>query len=143
MRLSSRTEYGIRALLALSVNYSDKPMQLKKIAKSEGISLKYLEQLMTILKASGLVQTVRGSKGGYILAKPPEEIKISDCVNCLEGHIAAVECVADETICSKSSDCQTRPIWQKVSNAIEEVLKSFTLKDLVENKKKSATNYQI
>jgi Rrf2 family protein len=131
-------------MLELALHYGARPLQLKRIAESQGISLKYLEQLMALLKASGFVNTVRGAKGGYVLARPPDMIKLSDCVNCLEGHIALVECVDDESFCSKATDCLARQLWQQVSDAIENVLQSVTLQDLVEKAKKSATlNYQI
>ena len=144
MRFSTRTRYGIRAMLELALHFGESPLQLKRISKSQGVSLKYLEQLMVLLKSAGLVKTVRGARGGYVLARPPDTIRLSDCVNCLEGHLAAVECVDDDSFCRRSADCLTRQVWQQVSAAIESVLQSVNLQDLVDKTKKSSNlNYQI
>jgi len=131
-------------MLELALHFGASPLQLKRISKSQGISLKYLEQLMAMLKSAGLVKTVRGARGGYVLARPPDTIKLSDCVNSLEGHLAAVECVDDDSFCERSADCLTRQVWQQVSAAIESVLQSVNLQDLVDKTNKSSSlNYQI
>lgn len=93
MKLSTRTRYGIRAVLELAQNNGNRPLQLRIIAQHQDISVKYLEQLMAILRSAGFVRSIRGAKGGYLLAKPPNQVKISDVFDCLEGHIATVECV--------------------------------------------------
>ena len=82
MKLSTRTRYGMRAILELAANYGKGPLQIKIIAQRQDISIKYLEQLMASLKAAELVKSVRGSKGGYILAKTPDLIRVSDCFKC-------------------------------------------------------------
>ena len=144
MKLSTRTRYGIRAILELAENYGKGPVQLKKIAKDQGISIKYLEQLMAILKSAGIINSTRGSKGGYILAKPPKEIKLSDCFNCLEGPIVTVECVEDDSYCSKTSDCITREVWSEIQKAVMSILQSYTLQDLINKAKNSRpVHYQI
>ena len=144
MRLSTRTRYGMRALLELALGYGYGPLSLKTIAERQDISLKYLEQLVTVLKAAGLVNSIRGAKGGYVLARSPEQINLSDCVNCLEGGIAAVECVEDKSFCKRTADCVMNQIWSSLTDAMENILKSMTLKDLVEKSKKStAINYHI
>ena len=132
MRLSTRTRYGIIAIVELAGYYQQGPLRIKDIAAKQNISIKYLEQLMTTLKAAGLVGSVRGAKGGYVLAKPPGEIKLSDCFSCLEGPIATVECVEDDDFCSKVSDCVARDVWVRLENAINEVLSSITLQDMIE-----------
>ena len=93
MKLSTRTRYGVRAILELAENYGKGPLKLKAIAEHQEISVKYLEQLMAILKSTGIVRSVRGPNGGYVLAKSPNEIKVSDCFNCLEGPVITTECV--------------------------------------------------
>lgn len=144
MKLSTRTRYGIRAILELAENYGKGPLQLKIIARHQEISVKYLEQLIAILKSSGIVRSIRGSKGGYILAKPPGQIKVSDCFNCLEGHVVTVECVDNMDCCVRAADCAARQVWAQVQQAVENVLQSITLQDLV-NRAKSERNsdYQI
>ncbi len=135
MKLSTRTRYGIRAVLELAENYGKGPIQLKIIAQHQEISAKYLEQLMTILKSAGIVNSVRGSKGGYLLAKAPEQIKISDVFHCLEGPVVTVECVENESYCTRTNDCVARQVWTEVQNAIMGVLQSITLQNLVDRAK--------
>ena len=141
MKLSTRTRYGIRAVLELAQNHGKGPVQLKIVAIHQGISVKYLEQLMAMLKSAGIVNSVRGSKGGYILAKPPEQIKLSDCFNCLEGHVVTVECVENDSYCPRVSDCIAREVWAKVQEAVMTVLESMTLQSLLEKAKKDKTLY--
>jgi Rrf2 family cysteine metabolism transcriptional repressor len=144
MKLSTRTRYGIRAILELAENYGNGSLQLKKIAEDQGISIKYLEQLIAILKSAGIVNSTRGSKGGYILAKSPKEIKLSDCFNCLEGPIVTVECVENESYCTKTSDCITRQVWSEIQKAVMSILESYTLQDLIDRAKNSRpVHYQI
>lgn len=144
MKLSTRTRYGIRAILELADNYNKGPLQLKNIAKCQDISMKYLEQIMTILKSGELIRSIRGPRGGYILAKAPNLIKLSDVFNCLEGPVTTVECVEDENYCARSIDCMARQLWIQVHKAIRNVLQSVTLKDLVDQaKEKHGLNYQI
>jgi Rrf2 family cysteine metabolism transcriptional repressor len=131
MKLSTRTRYGIRAILELAQNQGREPLQIRIIAQRQDISVKYLEQVMTILRSAGFVRSIRGSKGGYILAKPPEKIKISQLFDCLEGDMITVECVEDKDYCKKTSDCVARLVWAQVQKAINDVLKSITLQEKI------------
>ena len=139
MKLSTRARYGTRALLDLAVQGSAEPVSLKDIAKRQQISLQYLEQLMTPLIAAGLVRSVRGPKGGVLLAKSPEEIKLSEIIRLLEGSIAPVECVDNPKVCPRSELCVTRDIWKEVKKAMEGVLQTTTLQSLIERQKKKKT----
>jgi len=144
MRLLTRTSYGIRAILQLAENHSKRPLQIKAIARQQDISAKYLEQVIAILKSAGFVRSIRGSKGGYVLAKPPNQIKLNDVFTALEGPITTVECTEDENYCSRAADCVTRQVWTEVQNAIINVLESLTLQNLVDRAKdKKGTDYQI
>jgi len=144
MRLSTRTRYGIRAMLALAINYGKGPLGLKNIAEDQDISVKYLEQLFTVLKAAGFITSVRGAKGGYQLAKPPAQINLNDCVNCLEGQITTVECVQNDSFCAKAPDCVMKQVWTQVNEAIQNILTSITFQDLVDKTKETETSdYQI
>jgi Rrf2 family cysteine metabolism transcriptional repressor len=144
MKLSTRTRYGIRAIFELALNIGKGPVKTKFIAQRQGISFKYLEQLMTILRSAGFVRSIRGSKGGYILAKAPNEIKLIDVFDCLEGPVTTVECVDDTNYCERVSDCMVRQVWAQVQGAITNVLQSITLQDLVDSSKdKSKFTYQI
>jgi len=144
MKLSTRTRYGVRAILELAMSGNKGPLQLKIVAQRQDISVKYLEQLMVVLKAAGFVRSIRGSKGGYMLAKAPDQIELIDVLHCLEGTVTTVECVENKDYCVRAADCAARDLWVKVQKAIEDVLQSMTLQDLVNRGKgKGALNYQI
>ena len=144
MRLSTRTRYGIRAMLELAENVGRGPLQLRIIARRQDISVRYLDQLMTILKSAGFVRSIRGSKGGYVLAKAPEQIKLNDVFNCLEGPVVTVECTENENYCARAADCVARQVWTQVQEAVMAVLQSITFQDLVDRTKNNKSpDYQI
>lgn len=120
---------------------------MREIATRENISLKYLEQVMTPLKTGGLVKSVRGSKGGYSLAKPPSNICLNDVVEILDGHIQLIECLTNPEECQKTSSCVTREIWREASEAIMKIFRSVTLEEMVNRKRekegKTPPMYQI
>ncbi len=144
MKLSTKTRYGMRAILVLAGHYGQGPLQTNVIAKQQDISIKYLEQLMAILKASGLIKSVRGARGGYILARKPDEIRLSEVFYGLEGPLVTVECLEDQSVCTRIADCASRQLWAQVQEAITKVLESMTLQDLINRAKGRKTeNYQI
>lgn len=144
MKLSTRTRYGMRAILELAENYGNGALRLKTIARHQELSVKYLEQLMAILKSAGIVRSIRGPKGGYALAKSPSQIKVSDCFVCLEGPVITTECVEDDSFCTRAEDCVTRQVWAQVQKAVMDVLNSMTLQSLVDmTKSKKDPDYQI
>jgi Rrf2 family protein len=111
------------------------PIQIGDIAERQDISVKYLEQLIIPLRKAGYVKSVRGPKGGYILAKPPEEITVGDVVNVLEGGVSLTDCIEDPDICEKSDTCLTRGLWQEATQAISERLDAVTLSEMIESGK--------
>jgi Rrf2 family protein len=147
MKISTKIRYGARAMLELASHYGEGPIELKEIAKKENISLKYLEQVINPLRGAGLVKAVRGSKGGYSLAKPPSEICLYDVVETLEGPLNLLECLRDSKVCQKVPSCVTRDIWREVSEAISKIFYSITLEDMVNRKKdkeeRNSPMYQI
>ncbi len=136
MKLSTRGRYGTRALLDLALHWGEGPVLLKDIAHRQQISLPYLEHLITPLIAAGIVRSTRGARGGVSLLKPPQEIKLSEVIQLLEGSIAPVECVNNPKTCPRSDLCVTRDIWGEMKKAINGVLESTTLQDLVERQKR-------
>ncbi len=136
MKLSTRARYGTRALLELALRYKEGPVPLKDIARSQQVSVWYLEHLITPLIAAGIIRSTRGAKGGVWLAKPPEEIRLSEIIQLLEGSTAPVECVNNPETCSRSESCVTRDIWDELKKAIDGVLESTTLQDMVERQKR-------
>jgi len=144
MKLSTKTRYGMRAILELAEHYGQGPLQTNVIAQRQDISAKYLEQLMAILKASGLIKSVRGARGGYVLARKPVEIKLSEVFYGLEGPVVTVECLEDQSACKRIADCVSRQLWAQVQEAITKILESMTLQDLINKAKGQKTeNYQI
>jgi Rrf2 family cysteine metabolism transcriptional repressor len=143
MKISTRTRYGMRALLELALAYKAGPLQIKVIAKKQNISNKYLEQLVGIIRSGGLVRSIRGPHGGYVLAKSPEEIKLSEIFRILEGPVLTVECVENEDVCPSHEDCVTRRLWIEVNEAVLNVLENKTLHDLLDMAEKEKANYQI
>ncbi|MDN5348159.1 MAG: Rrf2 family transcriptional regulator, cysteine metabolism repressor [Clostridia bacterium] len=133
MKLSTRGEYGLRAMFELAQRYGQGPVSLKSISERQGISAPYLEQLIASLRKAGLVRSVRGAQGGYILGREPSEIRVGDIIRVLEGPIAPTECVSEkrgETCCTRSETCVARSVWEKVRDSISDVLDSITLADM-------------
>ncbi|HHJ00915.1 MAG TPA: Rrf2 family transcriptional regulator [Candidatus Aerophobetes bacterium] len=143
MKLSTKGRYGTRAMVELALHYGQGPVLLKDIAKRQEISEKYLEHVITPLKVAGLVKSIRGAHGGYVLAKPPAQIKLSQVIRVLEGSITPVECVDDPKTCTRAELCVTRDVWRKIKRAIDEILESISLKDLVEQQEKKEQNKKI
>lgn len=139
MRLSTRGRYGTRVLLDLALRDDEGPIPLKEIAQRQQISLLYLEHLISPLIAVGMIRSMRGARGGIWLAKLPQEIKLSEVVGLLEGSIAPVDCVNDLKACPRSDSCVTRDIWSELKKAIDGVLESKTLQDLVDMQKGKGT----
>lgn len=135
MKLSTRARYGTRALLDLAVHGGEGSVLLRDIAQRQQISLMYLEHLVTPLISAGIVRSTRGPRGGIWLAKPPQEIKLSEVIHLFEGSTAPVECVNNPETCPRSNFCVTRDIWDELKKAVNEVLESTTLQDLLERQK--------
>ena len=136
MKLSTRARYGTRALLEIALHWGREPVQLKDIALRQDISLHYLEHLITPLIGAGIVRSTRGARGGVQLNRHPREINLGEVVQLLEGSISPVECIDNPGVCSRSELCITRDVWSGMKKAIDGVLESTTLQDLVERQKK-------
>jgi Rrf2 family cysteine metabolism transcriptional repressor len=136
MKLSTRGRYGTRALMEFAHHYGEGPVLLKDVARNQGISLQYLERLMSPLAAAGLIHTTRGVRGGVWLAKPPKDIKLSRVIEAMEGPIVPVDCVGDPEVCDRSGLCASRDVWTEVQRAIYKVLDAITLADLVKRQEK-------
>ena len=132
MKLSTRSRYGTRLMLDMAEHYNDGPIHLMIIAQRQGISVKYLEQIIIPLKKAQYVKSVRGPKGGHALARPPEDITVGEIVALLEEGMSLVECSHDGDSCQRSPFCPTRHIWQEAARAMFAKLESITLADLLE-----------
>ena len=136
MRLSSRSRYGTRLMLDLAEHYGGDFIQLKEISNRQGISLKYLEQIMIPLKKAQYVKGLRGAKGGYKLSKPPEEITVGGIVALLESGLPVTECSVNPEVCERSEYCPTRVLWKETADAMFEKLNAVTLADMVKRELK-------
>jgi Rrf2 family protein len=131
-------------MIDLAIHYKGEPVLLREIAERQKFSGKYLEQIMLSLKKAGLVESISGAKGGYMLTKKPSEIKALHIVEVLEGSLSPVPCADHGEICKEEAACPARELWLKVKTCVKDVLNSVSLKDLAENKpKKKGAFYQI
>ena len=135
MRLTTKCRYGTRAMVEMGMAYGKGYMQLQQIAERQKISAKYLVHLLASLRAAGLVKTVRGARGGYLLGRPPSKIKLIEVFRALEGSPGPVECVDDPKACEESELCVTRDLWVRIRDAVSEVLESTTLQDLIDQRR--------
>ena len=132
MRFSTRSRYGTRLMIELAKKYENGPVELRKIAEIQGISEKYLGQIIIKLKAKKLVSSYRGAHGGYYLLKPPKDITLLEIVECLEAHDLISDCIKNMNSCKRSEDCFARDVWKGLNFKIEEYLENVTLQDLLE-----------
>ncbi|MDA8335354.1 MAG: Rrf2 family transcriptional regulator [Peptococcaceae bacterium] len=134
MKLSTKGTYGLRAVLDIAIHQRSGPVALNSIAKREDISEGYLEQLMALLKRAGIVRSVRGAQGGYLLTRNPKDLTVGEIIRVLEGPVAPVACVAGDNPeeCHRAASCVTRLVWEKLAECISGVLDSFRLEDLVQ-----------
>ena len=131
MKLSTRSRYGTRILVDLARHNNQGPVQISEISKRQDISVKYLEQLIRPLKQAKLVQSVRGPKGGHLLAKKPEEISLGQIVRLYEGQTDLVECISNPEKCDMADDCRVRLAWKDATRVLYEKLDSTTIADLI------------
>ena len=131
MRISTKLRYGLRAMVDLAQFDSDGPVLVRNIAKRQGISKKYLDNLLVLLKNAGLVRSVRGAKGGYSLAHPPSKMTVLDIAIALEGAPSLIDCIADPSICDRSDICPTLEFWKNMSGVLENFMAKTTLEELV------------
>ncbi|MDD4599786.1 HTH-type transcriptional regulator CymR [bioreactor metagenome] len=135
MKLSTKGRYGVAAMYDLAIHYGQGPISLKSVAQRQDISEHYLEQLMGILRKAGYIKSIRGAQGGYSLTKEPSLISVGDIIRVMEGPIAPVDCLLDDSCgdsnyCDKAGMCVTRGVWAKVRDSINNVLDSISLADL-------------
>lgn len=148
MKLSTKGKYGVKALFELAMYEGTGPVSLKTIAERQGLSEHYLEQLAAPLRKAGLIVSVRGAQGGYVLSRPASQITVGDVVRVLEGPIGFTDCsVEGEHVPDCAGECAVHGVWEKVTQQIVAVLDSITLADLVEQARaeqaRHVLNFQI
>jgi Rrf2 family transcriptional regulator, cysteine metabolism repressor len=143
MMFSTKAEYGVRVMVALARRDGEAPISLAEIADDDGLPLAYLEHLMARLRKAGLVDSRRGARGGYLLARPADEITMAEVVSALEGSIAPIECITESTdgslVCAREATdddrvCATKLLWTRVRGSTVRTLEDTTLSDLVQDK---------
>lgn len=144
MRISTKGRYALRLMLDLAMNDSGTPIRLKDAARRQEISEKYLEQIISVLNKAGFVRSIRGPQGGYVLQKRPEDYTVGMILRLTEGSLAPVECVEyEQPGCERENDCVTRILWKKLNDAINGVVDTVTLEDLMEWQRVKADDYVI
>ena len=133
MKISTKGRYALRLMLELALRGGEQvPVSLRDVSKRQHLSDKYLEQIVTPLSRAGLVRSVRGAGGGYLLTRSPEEYTVGDILRPLEGDLAPVECATDAGFCDRCGECVTVELWQEIHRAVSNVVDRVTLADLVQ-----------
>ena len=145
MKITTKGRYAIHILYDLAVNGTEHPVSVKEMATRQEISVKYTEQIISILNKAGYVSSSRGFQGGYRLTKPLDEYVIGDILRLTEGSLAPVACVEEEGSCEREVDCVTVEVWKRLNQAISDVVDHITLGDLValqeEKREKSGLDF--
>ncbi|MEE1085898.1 MAG: Rrf2 family transcriptional regulator [Schaedlerella sp.] len=138
MKLSTKGRYGLRAMVDLAAYSENEPVSITSISDRQGISERYLEQLMAMLKKGGLIKSIRGAGGGYVLAKASADISVGDILRALEGSLEPVECSAFQSQdgCKSADSCVTKYVWQRINESINRTADEIKLKHLVDESKK-------
>lgn len=136
MRYSTRTRYGLRFLINLATRKPGTYVQLAEIAKEESISMKYLEQIVRVLRPAGIVQSLRGARGGYALASPPTKITMDVLFQILEGYSSPVICLSPHSVCPREKNCPTRRFWQDLDAYTQHFLAQVTLASFIKTPSK-------
>ena len=139
MKLSTKGRYGVKAMVDLAIHYGGSPVSIKSISQRQNISEYYLEQLFSSLRKAKLIKSIRGAQGGYVLSREPKDITVAEIMYVLEGPIEIAECI-DGVSCDKLDCCATRLLWAKIKNSIDDVMKSVTLQDIVNDYERIKTN---
>ena len=132
MKLSTKGRYGLRALIDLAQYSKEEPVPISGIAARQGLSERYLEQLMARLKKAGLIKSIRGAGGGYTLAKPEADISVGDVLRALEGNIEPVECTGfdEDTGCESADGCAAKYVWQRINDSINQTVDEIMISQL-------------
>ncbi len=144
MRVSTRSDYGLRALIELGGHYGQGPLQSSEIALRRHIPEQYLDQLLTTLRKAGFIRSVRGPSGGHELARNPGELCVRDIITTLEGSLSPVTWLDDPPeMTDHPHQCGQREIWERIRTATEQILGSYTVADLLEREPQATTGRYV
>jgi Rrf2 family protein len=131
LRLSTKGQYGVRAMYEIARGYPETPVTIKEISEKQNVSVAYLEQILNKLRKAGLIRSIKGPGGGYILNRGPENISIASILNELDGPVALTSCLDPEEGCVRVDSCVTHLLWKALGEQVEAFLKTITLKNLI------------
>ncbi len=144
MLISTKGRYALRTMVDLALHADGEPVKIKDIAKRQGISGKYLEQIISTLSRAGYVRSIRGNQGGYYLSRPAADYTVGMILRVTEGSLAPVDCLGgEENPCTRQQECVTLKLWKELDEAIKHVVDSYTLEDLVQWQRAMQDNYVI
>lgn len=134
LRLSTKGQYGVRAMFEIAKGYPSSPTTIRQIAQRQDVSVAYLEQILNTLRHAGLLSSVKGPGGGYLLSRSPGELTIADILGALEGPVAITSCLDPAEGCARVESCVTHLLWKSLGQKIEGFLGTITLADLLDEK---------
>lgn len=141
MKISTRGRYALRLMIDLAIHQDEGPVRVKDISERQSISIKYMEQIISVLNKAGYVRSIRGPQGGYLLTKKPEEYTVGMILYLTEGNMAPVACLEYEVNdCERQASCATLDLWMELHEAIKGVLEKYTLQDLVQKQNVKGRN---
>ncbi len=144
MKISTKGRYALRMLIELATHQEEGFVSLKDISERQGISKKYLEQIVPMLNKSGILRTNRGNKGGYMLAKPANECTVGEVLRATEGSLAPVSCLEyEQNDCPRADTCATLYVWQGLEKAVNDYLNSVTVQDIIDHSAEAGDDYCI
>jgi Rrf2 family protein len=135
VRVSTKGDYGVRALIELAQRFGQGPVQSAEIAARQNIPEPYLDQLLTTLRRAGFIRSVRGPQGGHALIREPNEVRLSEVMEALEGPLSPIACLDENSDCSKAGGCAQREVWEEVRRATYEILNRTTIGQLAEKER--------
>ena len=137
MKFSTKTRYGIRAMIEFAMDTTNKGVFQKDIAQRQGISVKYLDQIIHALKAASLIENANGKKSGYILTRKPADITVYDIHKALEKDICVIDCMSANYECEKEETCTARKFWSGLNSVVIEYMKNTSLESVASNENRS------
>ncbi|HTZ17845.1 MAG TPA: Rrf2 family transcriptional regulator [Dissulfurispiraceae bacterium] len=143
LRLSTKGQYGVRAMFEIAKGFPDMPVTIREISERQDVSVAYLEQILNRLRKAGLIKSVKGPGGGYLLSRNPGNISIAAILNELEGPVAITSCLNPEEGCVRVDSCVTHLLWKALGEQVEAFLQTITLRNLIAGeftKKKTRRN---
>lgn len=145
MKISTKGRYALRIMIDLALHNDGQYVPVKDISTRQGVSLKYIEQIITPLNHAGYLKSVRGNRGGYMLSRQPSDYTVGMILRCVEGSLTPVSCLDDGVnSCPRSSVCLTLPLWHKLNDAINSVVDTMTLQDLLDGcPQANSENYMV